>query len=526
MAAPTRVSYTETAAWNTAGTSKATVAVTWLAGDILTVMALAENSCTLGTPTATGLTFAKNKNIANASRVAGFVATAVAGANGSQAVTVTNSSGVLHWGFGVWVHRNSAGVGNSAVDDGTGSAKTLSLTPTAADSAIIWGVGDFNADAVQSITPTPTNTDENSLDTPHYTIYAADIEDQTSAGAVLYGVTGGASTGPFTIVIQEIKAGTSAPTQAPFAIRVAGVGPTILRGSRRFYQPPINDAPLTDLGAGFVFPANPGNRWTGPQRLRAPQFQHSLTWDDRAPVTDTNFVYPVLTPSRWVGPQVFRNPLYQHALTWNDQAARTDDNFGIRVPAIWVGPMVGRSPRFGRRAFPTLLDIAAAAGANQTLLLGNAFVTISAPGGTVRLAGAVSVLAGPNTVTITAPAGTVRLTTVTLPTGQQVVTITAPPGTVRLAGNVTRVAATNTIVFSAPTAVRIATRTLAGTTNVITFTAPAGTLILPGGTSLLAGSPFVLFTAPSVVLIDSGAGGGGSGFELMSRYRWRFGIRP
>lgn len=204
VAAPTRVSYTETTAWNTGATTKSTISISWLTGDILAVIAGAEsNNTTLGTPTATGLTFTKNKNIAAVNQCPAFCATAVAAGNGSSAVTVTSSSATPHYGFGVWVWRSSTGVGNSASQATT--AKTVSLTPTGVNSAMCWGIFDFGADGALTGTPTPTNTDESQDDGTNWSIGVFDLIDQPSAGAVLYGGVTAGVTGPFSIVVQEIK---------------------------------------------------------------------------------------------------------------------------------------------------------------------------------------------------------------------------------------------------------------------------------------------------------------------------------
>lgn len=205
MAAPTLISYNDaTADWTTgsAGGSKSTASISWQTGDVIVVIAGAEGINTLGTPTATGLTFTKNVNNTTASTCEGFAATAVAASASSGAVTVTSSSTSQHWGFGVWVWRSSTGVGNSAEQHTT--TKTKALTATAADGGICWGVFDFGAGTLDTITPTPTNTRQRVNNGSNYTYYVADLTDQTSAGSVSYGLVTGGS-GAYTIVIQEVK---------------------------------------------------------------------------------------------------------------------------------------------------------------------------------------------------------------------------------------------------------------------------------------------------------------------------------
>jgi len=205
--APTLVSYTETS-WTTTTTPKSTASISWQAGDIL-VMIGGSDGGTIGVPTATGLTFASQKSFAGGSTACGTqCATAVAGSSGSGAVSATLTGGSGAWGFGVWVFRSSAGVGNSAEQHT--ATKTVSLTPVAADSAIVWGVFDFSEGTAGTIVPTPTNTRQNVDVTGSDRIYVCDLADQTSAGAVSYGISGSSGSGPWSIVVCEIQGSSSA----------------------------------------------------------------------------------------------------------------------------------------------------------------------------------------------------------------------------------------------------------------------------------------------------------------------------
>lgn len=199
---PTLVSYTETA-WDTTGSSKNSASISWLAGDVVVILALAEDIDTLGVGTATGLTFTSQaSNMATPSRCSTQLTATVAGGSGSSVVNVTSASSSLKWGFGVWVFRNSTGIGNSAEQHTT--TATVPLTPTAAHGAIVYAVADFSADPLKTITPTPTNTRQRVVVVGNYTIYVADLTDQTSAGATSYGLTV-APTGPVSIIALEIK---------------------------------------------------------------------------------------------------------------------------------------------------------------------------------------------------------------------------------------------------------------------------------------------------------------------------------
>lgn len=208
MAAPTLSSNLGLAAG--AGATRATASVTWAAGDIVVWGGCSEGSQTesFSTPTASGLTFSSVINISagTPSHAALAIYTATAASSGSSAVTGTLSNGTSTWNAWVWVWHSSGGVGNNASTASPSSTKTVSLTPTAADSGIVWMMGDWNGGSITpSATPTsPNETTRQATGTSGYNYLTADITDQTSAGAVSYGVTT-TSTGPFTIGVLEIK---------------------------------------------------------------------------------------------------------------------------------------------------------------------------------------------------------------------------------------------------------------------------------------------------------------------------------
>jgi hypothetical protein len=213
MAAPTRVSYTETTAWTTSGSPKSIASISWSIGDVLIALGGAEGVATetVGgiSNTGSGLSWgAAQQNHTAASNCAGAIFACVATAASSGVISMTNDNGISRWGFAVWVYSGSAGVGNSVQQATT--TKTVNLTPVGADGAIVWGVFDWSAEAVHTMTPTPTNVDEATQLAGAFTIHVGDLADQPSAGAVAYGITGGTSTGPYTIVAIEVRAGTSA----------------------------------------------------------------------------------------------------------------------------------------------------------------------------------------------------------------------------------------------------------------------------------------------------------------------------
>jgi hypothetical protein len=228
MAAPTLISYTETAAWNTSGnvdlglgtTAKTSGSVSWQSGDVVAIIAGAESATGTTawalTNTGSGLAFGspQKSTPANNSSIAGaYVWAAVASAGSSGTFTVDFKSTVVNCGFAIWVFRSSAGIGNSAEQHTGGStaAETVSLTPMGADSAIVWGCFDWNAPAVGSLVPTPTHSRQVLNDPGAYTLYVGDITDQPSTSGVLYGCNSpNSNVGPFSIVVLEVKAGTSA----------------------------------------------------------------------------------------------------------------------------------------------------------------------------------------------------------------------------------------------------------------------------------------------------------------------------
>lgn len=196
MAAPTLIEYQE-AAWGTATTPKDSPSITWADGDVVIVIAGCASSDIPAVPTATGLTFNSQQSLGAGCGVR--VSAAVASGAGSSVVNASVTGGDV-WGFAVWVWRSSAGIGNSAIIE----AQTVSLTPVAANGGICWGSFDFSALGVATITPTPSNTRESTDHGATYTTVVADLIDQTSAGAVSYGTSGGG--GDYTVVAIEVRA--------------------------------------------------------------------------------------------------------------------------------------------------------------------------------------------------------------------------------------------------------------------------------------------------------------------------------
>jgi hypothetical protein len=222
---PTLVSYTEVP-WNTAVSgSKTSASVSWQAGDIIVVMAASEADSAISGPTATGLTFSKVVSNNNTGTCETKVSSATAAENGSSTVSMSTTSSAQHWGFGIWVFRDSLGIGQSAEQHST--TKTKSLNAEAEHSAIVYGIFDFSAAATITVVPTATDVRQAVRDTGRYTYYVNDLTDQPSTGAVSYGLSG-TSSGPFSIVVVEVKgslnySGTEASNLTKLSLSAAGI---------------------------------------------------------------------------------------------------------------------------------------------------------------------------------------------------------------------------------------------------------------------------------------------------------------
>lgn len=206
---PTIISYTETAAWNTAATTKATASVSWNSGDQILVIAGNEGSSNINLPTATGLTFTSILvNNGATSSCSSRAAIATAGSTSSSAVTVTQTASV-QYGFGVWVLRGSDGLGSSGEQHT--ATKTKSVVPTDTHSAWLIGSFDFGAGSVSgvAVTPAASHTRQIAASAGHYTFVVGDIADQASGASTAYGTSGGASGGPFSLAIVEVLGTTT-----------------------------------------------------------------------------------------------------------------------------------------------------------------------------------------------------------------------------------------------------------------------------------------------------------------------------
>lgn len=221
--APTLVSYTESA-WNAAPGDPMNITIpAYNTNDILVTIGGSEGPDTLAISGGTGLTWTTQKSNTTAGTCGTIIRTATAASNQTnQTVSMTSSNQADHRGFAVWVWRSSPGIGNFAEQHT--ATKTVALTPAGgADSGIMWAAFDFSAGASPAATPTPTHSRQAAVDAGHYDFVVADIPDQTSSGSTSYGLTVTGTTGPYSLVVAEVK-GTAGGATCNNSIAMQGVG--------------------------------------------------------------------------------------------------------------------------------------------------------------------------------------------------------------------------------------------------------------------------------------------------------------
>lgn len=205
MAAPTLIQYAETS-WTTPDTAKTTGSITWLAGDVIVAVAGDESQRTIPTPTFAGGTFVAITGAActNASNCAAnaWSCTPVSGGSGAVSIALTPDID----GLGVWVWRNSGGIGNVGSSTSTANNNlTQSLIRSGNNSCVVGGCFDWSATATTGYgwTPTVANDRQHGQVSGQYSYYVADWGDQGSAGTTSYGLTG-ITAGPFARLFVEI----------------------------------------------------------------------------------------------------------------------------------------------------------------------------------------------------------------------------------------------------------------------------------------------------------------------------------
>lgn len=198
MPAPTLTSQTGSTWSDQVNTSEGTGTLSWNSGDRILVVGFTEDqTTTLSTPTATGLTFAAlGAAITTGSSCWAHAWEATAGSSGSSAVTATIATGAgtamrgIHaFAFGGctgFVRTNGAGID---------STETVSVTRTQANSFMAFASADWSASGIGGLGWTPAGqTQLQAANTAGATAFAAYWGDQGATGTTNYGTTGLAGT--------------------------------------------------------------------------------------------------------------------------------------------------------------------------------------------------------------------------------------------------------------------------------------------------------------------------------------------
>ena len=212
MAAPTLSDYQQSN-WSDANTaSEVTPTVTWASGNVIVVLGMtSDNSATLNTPTATGLTFTAlagtPTNGVSSCKAYGWSATA--GSGGSSAITATIGGASSARGIAAFVYSGCDGVGNLSIATGLGATSTQSLIRGSNNSAVVQSWGDWDAVNDTVVTWTPSGQTERVAQfiTAQATMFVAEWPDQGTAGTTSYGFTAGSGTA-FTAITVEVKGST------------------------------------------------------------------------------------------------------------------------------------------------------------------------------------------------------------------------------------------------------------------------------------------------------------------------------
>lgn len=185
-------------------TPRSFASITWLQGDLITIIAAGEGQSNVGSPTVSGLTFTATTdlNAATNCEVEFFQATAAADGSGAIALTGTATK---HFGAELWQWRGHGGVGTIGTSQ-TGAA-TATVSMTVAEGSAVCGIwADFNAGAAgKTGTPTVNVEREDAQQSGSLTVWSADWLAQ-AAGTRSYGITS-ATSSKATLLFVEILEG-------------------------------------------------------------------------------------------------------------------------------------------------------------------------------------------------------------------------------------------------------------------------------------------------------------------------------
>lgn len=195
-------------------------------GDIVLVFGVNEGGNSgdaISTPTTTfangGITLLQTHSAASNCAAGAWTFTVSTTASGT--VSGGSSATSTHWALSVFAYRAGVAPTVARSAQAVNSTRTMNYTPSQADSAIAWVLGDWAAGNVAAVVPTPTShtnvapgptaMPESSANGTFYSQYAQVLDDQASTSAVAYGI-GGTGTGPFTIIAVEVQGtGGAAP---------------------------------------------------------------------------------------------------------------------------------------------------------------------------------------------------------------------------------------------------------------------------------------------------------------------------
>lgn len=205
MAAPTLTSQTGST-WTDISASETTGTLTWGSGDWVLVIAVTEDqSATLNTPTATGLTFSALGTAITASSscwVHAFQATAASPGSGAVSATAgiggSAARGIHAFAYGGCTGFVRTNLGTQS------STQTVSVTRTQANSAMVFWSADWSASGTGGLAWTPAGqTQVQAISIANYSGFAGYWGDQGAIGTTSYGTSGLAGT-KFSISAVEI----------------------------------------------------------------------------------------------------------------------------------------------------------------------------------------------------------------------------------------------------------------------------------------------------------------------------------
>lgn len=195
------------------GTAEVTASVSWGAGDLVIVVGVTEDNTiiTLGTPTASGLTFSSVTltNTANNCKCYCWQATAATAGSGAISSVVTTDGSDHAAGITVFSISGSSGIGNTALLASTTTTNaTVSLTRGSPNSGVILAFGDWSAvnDTAVATSPSSAGTVDIIVNSSgRYTAYVAHWTDQGATGSTSYGIGSYTATPKWIGLVVEIK---------------------------------------------------------------------------------------------------------------------------------------------------------------------------------------------------------------------------------------------------------------------------------------------------------------------------------